>query len=113
MSSELQFRVLRHLKFNPHLIQRELSKSLGDSLGGVNYFQGAFVAKGSVKIQNFRNNKNKWIYAYLSTPQGIAKKTDLTGSLLRSKVRECQQLKEVIEALKIETIRDKLDGAFR
>lgn len=31
MSSELQFRVLRLLEVNPHLTQRELSKSLGVS----------------------------------------------------------------------------------
>jgi predicted transcriptional regulator len=61
MSSELQFRVLRLLEVNPHLTQRELSKSLGVSLGGVNYCLNALVAKGSVKIQNFKNNKDKWV----------------------------------------------------
>ncbi len=99
MSSELQFRVLRLLESNPHLTQRELSKSLGVSLGGVNYCLNALVAKGSVKIQNFKNNKNKWVYAYLLTPQGIAEKTALTGSFLRRKMQEYQQLKEEIEAL--------------
>ena len=74
MSSELQFRVLRLLESNPHLTQRELSKSLGVSLGGVNYCLNALVAKGSVKIQNFKNNKNKWVYAYLLTLEGGAEK---------------------------------------
>jgi EPS-associated MarR family transcriptional regulator len=102
MSSELQFRVLRLLESNPHLTQRELSKVLGVSLGGVNYCLNALVAKGSVKIQNFRNNKNKWVYAYLLTPQGLAEKTALTGSFLWQKMQEYEGLKAEIEALKFE-----------
>ena len=99
MSSELQFRVLRLLESNPHLTQRELSKSLEVSLGGVNYCLNALVSKGSVKIQNFKNNKNKWVYAYLLTPQGISEKTFLTCVFLKCKMQEYQKLKEEIEAL--------------
>jgi EPS-associated MarR family transcriptional regulator len=102
VSSELQFRVLRLLESNPHLTQRELSKALGVSLGGVNYCLNALVAKGSVKIQNFKNSKNKWVYAYLLTPQGIAEKTALTGSFLRRKMQEYEDLKAEIESLKFE-----------
>ena len=104
MSSELQFRVLRLLEVNPHLTQRELSKSLGVSLGGVNYCLNALVAKGSVKIQNFKNNKNKWVYAYLLTPKGIAEKAALTGAFLKRKMQQYQQLKEEIEALGQESL---------
>ena len=99
MSSELQFRVLRLLESNPHLTQRELSKYLGVSLGGVNYCLNALVAKGWVKIENFKNNKNKWVYAYLLTPQGTAEKTSLTGAFLKQKMWEYKQLKEEIENL--------------
>ncbi len=104
MSSELQFRVLRLLESNPHLTQRELSKTLGVSLGGVNYCLNALVAKGSVKIQNFRNNKNKWVYAYLLTPQGVAEKTAHTGAFLKRKMQEYQTLKEEIEVLGQESL---------
>ena len=107
MSSELQFRVLRLLESNPHLTQRELSKSLGVSLGGVNYCLNALVVKGSVKIQNFKNNKNKWVYAYLLTPQGLAEKTALTGAFLKRKMLEYQQLKEEIEALSQDALSDE------
>ncbi len=96
---ELQFRVLRLLGSNPHVTQRELSKSLGVSLGGVNYCLNALVAKGSVKIQNFRNNQNKSVYAYVLTPQGLAEKTALTGAFLKRKMQEYQSLKNEIEAL--------------
>jgi EPS-associated MarR family transcriptional regulator len=100
--SELQFRVMRLLEANPQMNQRELSKSLGVSLGGINYCLNALAAKGSIKIQNFRNNKNKWVYAYLLTPQGLAEKTALTGSFLKRKMQEYQLLKEEIEALSTE-----------
>lgn len=102
MSSGLQFRVLRLLQTNPHLSQRELSKSLGASLGGVNYCLNALIAKGAVKIENFKNNQNKWVYAYLLTPQGIAEKTALTGSFLKRKMQEYEQLKQEIESLTLE-----------
>lgn len=99
MSSELQFRVLRVLETNPYLSQRELSKFLGVSLGGVNYCLNALIAKGAVKIENFKNNQNKWVYAYLLTPQGIAEKSTLTGSFLKRKMQEYEQLKQEIESL--------------
>lgn len=102
MTSELQFRLLRLLDTNPNLSQRDLSKSLGVSLGGVNYCLNALISKGSIKIQNFKNNQNKWVYAYLLTPQGIAEKTALTGSFLRRKMQEYESLKVEIEALKFE-----------
>jgi EPS-associated MarR family transcriptional regulator len=102
VSSELQFRVLRLLESNPHLTQRELSKYLGVSLGGINYCLNALVVKGSVKIQNFKNSKNKWVYAYLLTPEGLAEKTALTGSFLRRKMQEYEGLKAEIESLKFE-----------
>jgi EPS-associated MarR family transcriptional regulator len=104
MSSELQFRVLRLLESNPHLSQRELSKTLGVSLGGVNYCLNALISKGLIKIQNFKNNQNKWVYAYLLAPHGIAEKTALTGAFLKRKMLEYQQLKEEIEALSQEAL---------
>ena len=104
MSSELQFRVLRLLEANPNLTQRELSKALGVSLGGINYCLNALVVKGSVKIQNFKKNDNKWAYAYLLTPQGIADKAALTSGFLKRKIQEYQQLKEEIESLRKEAL---------
>ncbi len=99
LTSELQFRVMRLLEINPQMNQRELSKSLGVSLGCINYCLNALIAKGSIKIKNFRNEKNKWVYSYLLTPKGLAEKTALTGSFLKRKMHEYQQLKEEIEAL--------------
>ena len=110
MPTELQFRVLRLLESNPHLSQRELSKSLGVSLGGVNYCLNALVSKGSVKIQNFKNNQNKWVYAYLLTPQGLAEKTSLTGAFLKCKMQEYHVLKAEIESLSKELMPSNLNN---
>lgn len=107
MPTELQFRVLRLLESNPHLSQRELSKSLGVSLGSMNYCLNALIAKGFIKIQNFRNNQNKWVYAYLLTSQGLAEKTALTGAFLKRKMREYQELKLEIESLSFEVANQK------
>ena len=104
MSSDLHFRVLRLLESNPHLTQRELSEALGVSLGGVNYCLKSLVAKGLIKIQNFKNNQNKWVYSYLLTPQGIQEKAAITGSFLKGKIEEFRLLREEIEALNIELI---------
>ena len=114
MSSELQFRVLRLLETNPHLSQRELSKSLGASLGGVNYCLNALIAKGAVKIENFKNNQNKRVYAYMLTPQGISEKAALTGAFLKRKMQEYKQLKQEIESLAQEVqISEEVDVAER
>lgn len=45
------------------------------------------------------NDKNKWVYAYLLTPQGLEEKTTLTGSLLKRKIQEYQLLREGIKVL--------------
>ncbi len=112
LTSDLQFRVMRLLEANPQMNQRELSKSLCVSLGGVNYCLNALVAKGSIKIKNFRNNKNKWVYAYLLTPKGLAEKTSLTGSFLKKKIREYQLLKEEIEALSREVSHMEMESGL-
>lgn len=65
----------------------------------MNYCLNALIAKGSIKIQNFRNNQNKWVYAYLLTPQGLAEKTALMSGFLKRKMQEYHQLKAEIEAL--------------
>lgn len=101
MPTELEFRVLGGLlESNAHFNQRGLSKSLGVSLGGVNYCLNALATKGSIKIQNFRNNQNKWLYVYLLTPKGFAEKTELTRIFLKRKMQEYQELKAEIESLK-------------
>ena len=51
------------------------------------------------EFESFKNHKNKWAYAYLLTPQGLAQKSALTGAFLKLKLREYQELKAEIDAL--------------
>jgi DNA-binding Lrp family transcriptional regulator len=85
LTSELQFRVMRLLEVNPQINQRELSKSLGVSLGGISYCLNALAAKGSIKIQNFRNNKNKWVYTFFDSA-GLGRKNCAYRFIFKNKI---------------------------
>ena len=78
MEKESHLKVLRILETNPQISQRELSEALGVSLGKTNYCLKALLDKGLIKIQNFRNSKNKLAYSYLLTPHGIEQKANMT-----------------------------------
>lgn len=82
--------------------QRDLAKSLGVSVGRMNYVLNALVDKGLVKLGNFTSAKDKRRYAYVLTAQGIAKRAALTRSFLARKVAEYEALKEEIETLQNE-----------
>ena len=99
---ETLFRVLRTLEAKPQTSQRELADDLGVSLGKANYCLKALVDKGLVKIQNFRNSRNKLAYAYVLTPSGVAARAALTGRFLKRKVAEYEALQKEIEELKRE-----------
>ena len=94
--------LLKTLEENPSLSQRDLAKRLGISLGKVNFCLNALVAKGSLKINNFRNNENKLAYAYLLTPRGVEEKARITVGFLKNKMQEYEQLRKEIEELKRE-----------
>jgi EPS-associated MarR family transcriptional regulator len=94
--------LLKTLAENPDLTQRDLAKRLGISLGKVNFCLNALVAKGSLKISNFRNNENKLAYAYLLTPRGVEEKARITVGFLKHKMQEYEQLRKEIEELKRE-----------
>ena len=56
MDRQDHFNILREIK-KPTSSQRQLAKSLGFSLGKLNYCIKALQKKGLVKIQNFKNKK--------------------------------------------------------
>lgn len=87
---------------HPAISQRELAARMGVSLGKVNYCMQALVAKGAVKIQNFRGSTNKTGYIYLLTPEGVARKTRLTLQYLRLRMQEYDALHKEITALRLE-----------
>lgn len=99
VQEESHLKVLRLLEQDPNLSQRELAEVLGISVGKTNYCIKALVDKGLLKINNFRTHKHKRAYAYLLTPAGIAKKTELTMRFLHRKVQEYDALQTEIALL--------------
>ena len=97
-----EYNLLKILKDNPDITQRQLSKELGLSLGKTNYLIHALMGKGWVKLTNFRRSDNKSGYLYLLTPKGIEEKSMLAKIFLKRKSNEYNKLKEEIEILKNE-----------
>ncbi len=102
ISDELRHEIFRILKDCPDISQRDLAARLGVSLGKANYCLRALIQKGWIKARNFKNSKNKLAYAYYLTSAGIEEKARLTFRFLKRKVREYEDLVEVIEDLKKE-----------
>ena len=92
--------LLKTLENNPSLSQRDLSKKLGVSLGKVNFCLNALVAKGCLKVNNFRNSDNKLAYAYMLTPHGVDEKARMTVRFLKYKMQEYELLRKEIADLK-------------
>ena len=71
MNDELRLQLLRILSEHPDVSQRELAHALGLSLGKTNYCLRALIARGWVKVNNFRSSDNKRAYAYVLTASGL------------------------------------------
>ena len=89
-----KFQILKSLERDSHPTQRQLSNDLGVSLGKINYCLKNLVEKGFIKVNNFRNNKNKIQYSYLLTQKGIEEKAKLTLDFIRIKTQEHDTLKQ-------------------
>ena len=94
-----EFELLRKIDNKNNLSQRELAKNLGFSLGKLNYCLKGLVNKGFVKLNNFKNNKNKLNYVYLITPKGFSQKVSQTINFMNLKFREYDELKKEAEIL--------------
>ena len=100
LKNRMNFKFLQSLERDSHPTQRQLSNNLGVSLGKVNYCLKSLIEKGFIKVNNFRNNKNKIQYSYLLTPKGIEEKAKLTLDFIRIKIQEYDTLKQEIKSLK-------------
>lgn len=101
-NQELEYRALKILEQHPDLTQRQLAEKLGISLGKTHYLLKSLIDVGWVKLDNFQKSNNKWGYAYLLTPMGIAEKTAITARFLIKKQREYNALKDEITQLQAE-----------
>ena len=100
--SDTEYIILKILKDNPKMTQRQIAEELGLSLGKTNYVIHALIDKGWVKLSNFKRSDNKLGYIYLLTPKGISEKTILAQNFLNRKSEEYNRLKKEIEILKNE-----------
>ncbi len=103
LSEETTYKLLKLVKENPHLSQREIAAQMDISLGKTNYCVKSLIKKGYLKARNFYDNNNKKAYMYILTPRGIDAKARLTYSYLKIKVREYEEIKKEIHSLKLET----------
>ena len=102
--------ILREIKEQPEMSQRELSSRLGVSLGKVNFLLKALVEKGFIKVGNFKNSENKTNYMYVLTPRGIEEKARITYYFLKRKMDEYDRLEEEIRRLALEVDEIGLSG---
>jgi len=99
---DTEYTLLKILKDNPEMTQRQLSKELGLSLGKTNYVLHALMDKGLMKLSNFKRSDNKVGYLYLLTPEGIEEKSILAQNFLQKKSNQYTRLKKEIEILENE-----------
>ena len=95
------FEILRKVQKNPNFSQRKLAEELGFSLGKLNYCLKSLQKKGLVKLENFKQKKDKIIYLrYVLTPKGISVRTKLTINFMKRKMKEYDELKKELEGKK-------------
>jgi len=99
---DTEYTLLKILKDNPEMTQRQLSAELGLSLGKTNYVLHALMDKGLMKLSNFKRSDNKVGYLYLLTPKGVEAKSKLAKNFLERKSEQYNRLKKEIEILKSE-----------
>ena len=102
LDDSITYEIFKTLEADPNVSQRALSKTLGISLGKVNYCLQALIAKGWVKVRNFEQSTNKAGYAYILTPSGLERKARVTARFLHRKIAEYEKLQIEIEALRRE-----------
>jgi EPS-associated MarR family transcriptional regulator len=107
LTDEYRYKILKMIEVNPEISQRELAGHLGISLGKANFCLKALVQVGLIKVNNFRNNKNKMAYMYILTPKGIEEKASITVRFLKSKTEEYKALQTMIEELRSEVVKNK------
>jgi len=98
--NDSEFKTLLELASNNNLTQRELSKRVGLSLGGINYVLKALIKKGYVKAQRFKDSDNKISYLYVLTPKWMYDKARLIQQFFHTKMEEYNRLQQELETLK-------------
>ena len=96
---EAHLKVMRLVQAKPAIVQRDVAKALGMSLGRTNFCIKALVTQVLLKIETVRSSENKRSYTYSLTPKGEAEKAAMTRRLLRQKREEYDLLKAEFDLL--------------
>ena len=102
ITDEVRYRLLKKIEKKPNISQRELARSMGVSLGKVNYCLKALIEAGFVKAGNFARSNNKKGYVYVLTPKGVKEKTAVAIRFLEKKMEQRELLIKEIEQLREE-----------
>jgi Predicted transcriptional regulator len=98
MNDNENLNLLRKIYFKPNMSQRGLAKSLGFSLGKLNYCIKSLQKKGLLKIRNLKKQENQISYIrYVLTSKGISLRYKLTLDFMKRKMKEYDELKKEIE----------------
>ena len=97
LKSEIYLKLLRKIDGKTDVSQRELSNSIGVSLGKINYCIKALKTKGLIKIRNFKKSEDKLKYLYVLTPKGIEEKTKITVRFMKLKMKEYEELQKELK----------------
>jgi len=103
MDDSARYQLLKLLEAQPDLTQRELAQAMGVSVGKVNYCLKALLDVGLIKMENFKNSRNKAAYLYLLTPKGIEEKARVTKRFLRQKIEDYEKIRRELDELIEET----------
>ena len=101
MSNKIDlFNLLRKITFEPKLSQREMAKELGFSLGKLNYCLKALNQKSLIKINNFKQNKDRLTHLrkYVLTKKGLDHRVSLSLEFMKKKINEYEELKKEIKS---------------
>lgn len=104
---EIRLKLLKLLKDEPKLTQREMKEKMGVSLGKTNYCLSVLVEKGMIKVETFKKHKSRSTYMYRLTPKGFKELASLTLDFLKYKLLEYNRVKQEIKLLSEQI--DKMD----
>jgi EPS-associated MarR family transcriptional regulator len=102
LESEEVLKLLREIEQTSETTQRQLSSSLGISLGKVNFLLKSLIHRGHIKVDNFKKSNNKSAYLYYLTPKGAEEKARITYRFLWRKMKEYEDLEQEIRRLEQE-----------
>ena len=90
--SEDQLDLMHIIEKDGKASQRQISQSIGFSIGKVNYCLKALLDIGFIKVNNFSLSNKKINYAYILTPRGIQEKKAITKQFILKKKQEYDKL---------------------